>query len=225
MVEGGLYILEVAGLQPRNFLKMGEASRLSKKGKSLTARYFSFGFGHSWLSGVETCDFCFFDVSFFFALFFFITFQSLTPHAWVFLDLSIVLLCFFNWDWGAEDFAFMYVWEQFCLPGAKKKQEFFFLYDTGIRRLWSFYNLLFIPFGKIWKDAVFMPGDGRNREARACLGQAYGVWIAARASAQRPGCDAMHSPPRGERDRLLAMQAGEAVCIKHAAPEPCAVNH
>lgn len=25
--------------------------------------------------------------------------------------------------------------------------------------------------------------------------------------------DAMHSSPRGERDRLSAMQAGEAVCI------------
>lgn len=49
VVEGDLYILEVAGLQSRNFLKMGEASRLSKKGKSLTARHFSFGFGHSWL--------------------------------------------------------------------------------------------------------------------------------------------------------------------------------
>lgn len=49
IVEGDLYILEVAGLQPRNFLKMGEASRLGKKGKSLTARHFSIGFGHSWL--------------------------------------------------------------------------------------------------------------------------------------------------------------------------------
>lgn len=37
-----MYILDVAGLQLRNFLKMGEASRLGKKGKSLTARHFSF---------------------------------------------------------------------------------------------------------------------------------------------------------------------------------------
>lgn len=49
VVEGDLYILEVAGRRLRNFLKMGEASRLGKKGKSLTARHFSFGFGHRWL--------------------------------------------------------------------------------------------------------------------------------------------------------------------------------
>lgn len=43
---------------------------------------------------------------------------------------------------------------------------------------------------------------------------------------QRSGLDVMQCTRLPvERDRRSAMQAGEAVCIKHAAPEPCAVNH
>ncbi|KAL6901573.1 hypothetical protein GGI43DRAFT_360609 [Trichoderma evansii] len=95
-----------------------------------------------------------------------------------FLDLPIVLLFFLIGIGELKVLHLCMFGSNFVYQGARRNRNFF-LYDTGIRRSRPFYYLLFIPFGKIWKDTVFSSGVGRNREARACFGQAahcLGVW-------------------------------------------------
>lgn len=125
----------------------------------------------------------YFDGFFFFfllALFFFTTFQSLTPHAWDFLGSTNCFIILFNWDKGAEDIAFMYVWEQFCLPGSEEETGIFFsmIPEYGVR---GHFTICFLypleRFGKILFSRQVSAETERHEPAsvRLLTAWAYGV--------------------------------------------------
>lgn len=95
----------------------------------------------------------------------------------------------------------------------RRRNRNLFLYDTGIRRLWSFTICSLYPlerFGKVLFSCQVSAETERREPTWARL-MVFGL----RHEQQRSDLDVMQCIRLPvERDRLPAMQAGEAVCIK-----------
>ncbi|KAL7948476.1 hypothetical protein V8C42DRAFT_252745 [Trichoderma barbatum] len=221
---------------------MGEASRLGKKGKSLTARHFSFQSGSLFGLALESVDSIHFDVLFLPFYFFlsFVLFRSrqdttlqlmLPSMQYFFLFYSFPYsssLLFGIWgSWGYHIYL-CFVGSDFIHQGAKKKHELFFTFmwfrGYGVR---GHVAICFLYPWEGYGKIVFSRQASTEGEAPTCLGQAASSldgWCFGLRKRALGYLDAMHSSPPVEMDRFLD-RSRRGGMHQDAAPEPCVVSH